>query len=58
MKRHPVSMITEMAQITARARRETTARFVNLMHLLSGELLAACFQEMRKTAAPGADVES
>lgn len=58
MQRHPVSTITELAQITARARRAPTARFVNLMHLLSGEFLAACFPELRKTAAPGVDGET
>jgi len=55
MQRHPVSTTTELARIAARARREPTAKFVNLMHLLSVDFLAACFQELHKKAAAGVD---
>ena len=58
MQRHPVSTVMELERIAARARREPTGRFVNLMHLLSEEFLAACFQELRKRAAPGVDGET
>jgi hypothetical protein len=53
MQRPPVATTTELARIAARARREPTAKFVNLMHLLSVEFLAACFQELHKKAAAG-----
>jgi group II intron reverse transcriptase/maturase len=55
MQRDPIATLTELERIAARARRDSSARFVNLMHLLSAEFLAACFQELRKDAAPGID---
>ena len=58
MLRQPTSTLTELEGIAARARREPTGTFVNLMYLLSGEFLAACFRELRKTAAPGVDGET
>ena len=58
MQRHPVSTLIELERIAARARREPTGTFANLMHMLSGEFLAACFQELRKRAAPGVDGET
>ena len=58
MQRQPVMTLTELEHIAARARREPADRFVNLMHLLSAEFLAVCFQELRKRAAPGIDGET
>jgi len=58
MLRHAKSTLTELEDIAARARREPTGTFANLMHLLSGEFLAACFRKLRKTAAPGVDEET
>ena len=58
MQRQSVSTFIELERIAARARREPTGRFVNLMHLLSVEFLAVCFQELRRTAAPGIDGET
>lgn len=58
MPRQTTTTLTELEGIAARARREPTGTFANLMHLLSAEFLAACFQELRKTAAPGVDGET
>lgn len=58
MQRHPVDTGTELTRIAARARREPTAKFVNLMHLLSADYLVACFQQLRRRAAPGIDQET
>lgn len=55
MLRHPNTTLTELEGIAARARREPTGTFANLMHLLSVEFLADCFQELQKKAAPGVD---
>jgi group II intron reverse transcriptase/maturase len=58
MLRQTNTTLTELEGIAARARREPTGTFANLMHLLSAEFLAACFQELRKKAAPGVDGET
>ena len=55
MQRQPTDTVTELARIAARARREPTAKFVNLMHLLSVDFLSECFQELNKKAAAGID---
>lgn len=58
MLRQPITTLTVLEGIAARARREPTGKFVNLMYLLSEEFLAACFLELRKRAAPGVDGET
>ena len=58
MQRHPVPTVIELDRIAARARREPTGTFANLMHLLSVEFLAACFRALRRDAAPGVDGET
>ena len=58
MQRQPTDTVTELERIAARARRDPRGTFVNLMHLLSVEFLAVCFQELRKRAAPGVDGET
>jgi len=58
MQRLPVPTLIELERIAARAQREPTGTFGNLMHLLSVEFLADCFRELRKTAAPGVDGET
>jgi group II intron reverse transcriptase/maturase len=55
MLRQTHTTLTELESIAARARREPTGTFVNLMHMLSAEFLADCFQELRRRAAPGVD---
>lgn len=48
-------MQTSLRGIASRARREPKARFRSLYRLINEENLKQCFEELRKSAAPGVD---
>lgn len=52
------SVDTKLQRIATKARKEPEFQFSSLYHLLTEELLAQCFEELRGTAAPGIDGET
>ena len=46
---------TKLAALTRRARENPKERFISLIHLLTEEFLAQCFQELKRDRASGVD---
>jgi group II intron reverse transcriptase/maturase len=55
MRSHEAPMATVLTRIAERARREPTATFDNVWHVMGEEFLADCFHSLRRDAAAGVD---
>ena len=55
MHRHEMMVGTKLQSIAERARREPTAKFHNVAHLLDKDLLQECFYALRREGAVGVD---
>jgi len=55
MPSHGADADTRLTRIATRARQDPTATFNNLLSVITVEFLTACFQSLRRDAAPGVD---
>lgn len=55
MSNHTISVLPPLSRIAARARRDPTATFENVWHVLTMSELADCLHALRKDAAAGVD---
>jgi len=51
--RDGVKVTTKLLSLTQRARENPKEKFTSLMHLLTEDFLAECFEELERDKAPG-----